>query len=103
MRRVPSYVLENFCILLRKRCARTVLSRVYFLLLLVYYFEPLDPEILTNNTHNIFYFKLLDPEILTNNTQNIFGENMDHFNIFWRQSYSHALLSRVTPKDRKMS
>ena len=70
---------------------------------------PLDPEILPNNTQEIFHFELLDPEILTNNTQNLFSEKMDpktvlHFlgHELREATYSYALLSRITPKDRKI-
>ena len=97
---------------------------------------------------DIFYFELLDPEILTNNTQNILGENVDPKTVYihcwwgninpvvraievshaawkdefrriprshsWRfffflfletrtsWSYSYALLSRITPNDHKV-
>ena len=73
LQRVRSYVLQNFCSLLRKFYARNVMSCVYFE---VFYFEPLHPEILTNKTQNIFYFELLNAETLTTNTQSIFGENV---------------------------
>ena len=41
---------------------RPVLSCVYSE---IFYFELLDPEILTNNTQNMFHLELLDPEYLT--------------------------------------
>ena len=54
-----------------KNYARTALSCICFE---IFNFELLDPELLTDNTHNMFHFDLLDPELLANNTQNIFGE-----------------------------